>query len=183
GVELVQGASNNTVGGSVTGTGNVIAFNQSNGIAVGTDATDAGTVNNALLGNSIFSNGALGIDLGNDGPTPNHAGNVNAGPNGFQNFPVLTSALESAGGGIAIQGTLQSLFNSPFTLEFFSSPSADPSGFGEGETFLGSITVATDGSGNATFTANFATAPALGSAITATATDINNNTSEFSQFV
>ena len=56
---------------------------------------------------------------------------------------------------------------------------ADPSGFGEGETFIGDATVITDGNGDATFTVVFAGVPA-GEAITATATDIAGNTSEFS---
>jgi hypothetical protein len=182
GVELSQGPTSNTVGGTVTGTANIIAFNGSNGIVVGNSATDNSTIGNDLLTNSIFSNSALGIDLGNDGPTPNHPGNVIVGPNGLQNFPVLTSAIESPGS-ITIQGTLQSLSNTAFTVQFFSSPVPDPSGFGEGETFLGTISVSTDGSGNATITATFPTAPPLGDVITATATGPSTGTSEFSQFV
>src|SRR5262249_1482087 len=75
------------------GVGNVIAFNGGAGVVVGTDtahgflATQAGT-GNAVLGNSIFANAGLGIDLGNaDGVTPNDPGDADTGPNNFQNFP------------------------------------------------------------------------------------------------
>src|SRR5262249_35066276 len=67
-------------------------------------------------------------------------------------------------------------------IEFFSSPSADPSGFGEGKVFLGSTNVFTDGGGNFTFTTSVP-AVAFGASISATATDPNSNTSEFSQAI
>ena len=51
-----------------------------------------GTTNNSIRGNSIFSNNYLGIDLNGDGVTTNHSGFL-AGPNDFQNYPVITNAL------------------------------------------------------------------------------------------
>ena len=61
-----------------------------------------------------------------------------------------------------------------------SSPTCDASGNGEGQTFLGAVTVNTDGNGDAAW--NLAGLPqvAVGSVITATATSPTNNTSEFS---
>jgi hypothetical protein len=53
-------------------------------------------------------------------------------------------------------------------------------GYGEGETYLGSKTVTTDGSGNATLSATGLAATTVGHTITATATDSSGNTSEFS---
>ena len=73
--------------------------------------------------------------------------------------------------------------NTQFTIEFFSNTACDPSSFGEGETFIGSTTVMTDGSGDVDFAASFGATVPVGKYITATATDPDNNTSEFSQCV
>jgi len=79
---------------------------------------------------------------------------------------------------------LNSTANTTFVIEFFSNASPDSSGFGEGQTFLRSITVATDGMCNASFNnISFSTNVPAGQWITATATDPNGNTSEFSQAV
>src|SRR5262249_33841646 len=137
---------------------------------------------NAILGNSIFSNSRLGIDLGGSGvPVPNDSlGHV--GPNNYQNFPVLSSASNSASG-TTIQDTLHSSPSTNFIVEFFSNVAADPSRFGQGRPSPGPPTVTTDSIGNASFTTTFATQVPAGQFVTSTATDPNNNTSEFSQAV
>ena len=108
-----------------------------------------GGVNNSFLTNSVFQNGGLAVDLSNNGVTTNDAGDGDAGPNGLQNFPVLASAIPS-GGNTTIAGSLNSLAGTTFRIEFFSSPTADASGYGEGQAYLGAATATTDGSGNAT---------------------------------
>ncbi len=168
GVWIISG-DDNTIGGTATSESNVIAFNVLDGVFV---QAGPGT-GNAILSNSIFSNTGLGIDLGQDGVTLNDPEDDDTGVNNLQNFPVLTSA--STGG---VQGTLNSTPNTAFLLEFFANSTCDFSGFGEGETFLGSTNVSTDGSGNTNFTGIFPVP--LGTFVTATATDPNNNTSEFS---
>ena len=122
----------------------------------------------------------LGIDLGNDGPTLNDTGDTDIGANNLQNFPVITSAV-SGGGTTTVQGPLNSKPLTEFRLEFFSNTACDPSGHGEGETFIGFTDVTTDGSGNASFMVTFPIAVPAGQLITATATDPNGNTSEFSE--
>ena len=172
----IDGASNNTIGGASVEARNVIAHNGGSGVLVRATATTG----DAILGNSIFSNGALGIDLDHNGVTPNDPGDDDTGPNGLQNFPVLSSA---TGGvtSITIEGILNSTPNTDFRLEFFSNGACDPSGYGEGESFLGFTDVTTDASGNTTFTVTFSTPAPVGGFITATATDPDNNTSEFSK--
>ena len=173
---LIDGdASSNTIGGLATWLGNIIAFNGGAGVFV-----SSGT-NNDIRSNSMFSNAGLGIDLGADDVTPNDAGDGDTGANELQNFPVLTSA--TTGSSITLEGTLNSTPNIQFRLEFFSNSSCDPSGYGEGETYLGSTTVTTDGGGDASFTVTFAETVPVGHSITTTATDPNRNTSEFSQCV
>ena len=63
-------------------------------------------------------------------------------PNGFRkSLPVLTGATLN-GATTYIAGNFNSTAGTAFTLEFFYSPSCDPSGNGEGSSFIGSTTVA-----------------------------------------
>jgi hypothetical protein len=75
---------------------------------------------------------------------------------------------------------LNSTAGTSFRVEFFSNPACDPSGNGQGQAFLGSQNVLTDGGGNVTINASLATGNTAGQFIAATATDPNGNTSEFS---
>jgi hypothetical protein len=138
-------------------------------------------IGNAIGANSIHDNGGLGIDLGFDGVTSNEAGDPDTGPNNWQNFPVLTMAT-SSGGSTTIMGSIDSaVANStyPITIEFFSNPACDDSGHGEGQNFLGSLSV----SGPGAFTATLPVGVPPGDVVTATATDAQDNTSEFSACV
>lgn len=174
GVLLDAGASDNTIGGTSSGDANTIAFNNGPGISVGLNSTDT-TIGDEILGNSIYSNGSIGIDLGNDGVTPNDS-EGHSGPNLYQNFPVITAATSSITNA-SISATLSSTPNTTFTIQFFASSNLlNQAG---GETYLGELTnVMTDSSGNKSFTFS---CPAIEEPyITATATDPNGNTSEFS---
>jgi uncharacterized repeat protein (TIGR01451 family) len=179
GVFIQSGAFGNTVGGTTPGSGNVIAFN-SKGVVVGSNSADVATVGNSILGNSIFANATIGLDLGNDGPTPNHPTSPTPGPNDFQNYPELTSVA-----GNTIAGTLDSTPGHTFRLEFFESLQPGPGSQAQGQTFLGSTTVTTDATGKASFTVTLPVAINPGLAVTATATDTTpgatlGDTSEFS---
>jgi hypothetical protein len=101
------------------------------------------------------------------------------GPNELQNVPVLTTA-SFAAGMTTIAGTVDSTPSTAFRIEIFIGGECDPSGSGEGQTFIGSFDVMTNGSGDASFGPTaFATAnPNLFA--TATATGANGSTSEFS---
>jgi uncharacterized repeat protein (TIGR01451 family)/CSLREA domain-containing protein len=169
-------ANNGLFGGTVAGSANTIEFNSGYGVG------QLSGTGNAYLGNAINSNGVLGIDLGEDGVTANDAGDGDSGPNNKQNYPVLSSA-DSSADATTVGGTLNSAANTTFRLEFFASPACDPLGFGEGASYLGTTSVATDGSGNASFSAGSLAGSSNGSAITSTATDPLNNTSEFSHCV
>ena len=168
------------VGGISPGAGNTIAHNTAAGVHV-----ESSTV--AILRNSIFNNGpstagsqfGLGIDLGSGpGVAMNDPGDADTGPNGLQNYPVLTS-VASASGNVSIVGSLDSMPSTTYELEFFGNDALDPSGFGEGRTFLGATNVTTDASGHVAFEVSY---PLLAGALrpTATATDPLGNTSEFS---
>jgi hypothetical protein len=75
--------------------------------------------------------------------------------------------------GTTISGTLSSVAGTTFRIEFFTNPSPDPSGHGEGQTLLGSVTVTTDAGGNASFTASLPALPAGQPWLSATATVAN----------
>jgi trimeric autotransporter adhesin len=172
------------IGGMSPEAANVIAFN---GPPAGSDG--AGIVvgsggGHDILRNSIFSSNGLGIDLSNsfplDGVSPNDPAidkDSDFGPNGLQNFPVLTSARDSDGK-TTIKGKLNSDDLQTFTIQFFSSPEKDPSGNGEGKKFLGQKPVTTNADGNASFT--FKKKVPKGQFVTATATSLLDGTSEFS---
>jgi hypothetical protein len=184
GVVTYYGASNNLIGGLVAGAGNRIAFNVSTGVYVG-----EGT-GNAIRHNEIFANGALGIDLvpGSDGVTLNDTSDSDTGPNNLQNFPVITRVRTTGAIGVAgavgtIQFMLNSAANRTYAIDFFRSPTADSSGYGEGAVYVGSKPVTTDADGNVSASLVFSGIPG-GSYFTATATDTTtNDTSEFSQAV
>jgi hypothetical protein len=172
-------SSGTIIGGTETGVGNTIAFNTGTGVAI----TGAIAVGNSIRGNSIFDNGELGIDLVGGiedahGVTANDDGDPDVGPNLLQNFP--TVSLADAGASTHVVGSFNSTAYTEFTLDFYANTTADPSGFGEGERFLDSITVTTEGSGNANFDEFLPAATSPGEFITATATHPDGNTSEFS---
>ena len=178
GVVIVAGASENSIGGIVTGAGNVIMFNNASGILL---VGDAGT-GNAVSSNSVYMNGNLGMDLGDDDLTLNDSLDADGGPNNLQNFPMITEG-KSKNKGLEVKGALLSSLNTSYRLEFFSNNTCDPSGYGEGQTYLGFAQVETNSSGQATFKITLPDSLAQGAFITATATDPANNTSEFSQCI
>ena len=165
GVQLAS--SSNTIGGSAAGSGNTIDFNGSGLVGAGVQLV--GSVNqNEILSNSIFGNAGLGINLG-DGPTPNHAPGT-PGPNNYQNYPVLTLS-QSDGTTTTINGSLYSIPNTNFLLQFFSSPTEDHTGYGQGKVQIGSDEVQTDQNGNVTFTVPIGAGSIPGQFVSATATD------------
>jgi titin len=187
GVLVQNGATGNFIGGEGPPLeGNVIAYNTTFGVEV----TSSTTIDNLISANSITGNGGLGISLAGYPAIP-PPGGPNIGPNDFQNYPIL-NPYDTAG---TVTGTLNSTPNTTFILEFFANQNPDPSGFGQGQNYLPqAVTVAGSGAtltpfkvttnayGNATFSYNYT--PIAGAPfLTATATDPNNNTSQFSPWV
>ncbi len=178
--------SGSTIGGTAA-EGNVIAYNGGDGVAV-TSTQDFRSYGNAILSNSIFANDGLGIDLGDNGPDfPQDTAELRD-PNAGQDFPIITS-VTNMGDTTEIRGVVSSSSNpADLKLQFFANATADESGFGEGQTFLGEVEVRVGATGIATFTAIVDPLPTGQSVVTATATiltnissfNIANSTSEFS---
>ncbi len=159
---LIEGnATSNTIGGTAASDGNTIAFNGGTGVAVTGSA-----VSDSILTNSIFSNADQGIVLSGDG-------------NDLQVAPVLTSAVSSSTSTV-VAGTLTASPDTTYTLQFFSNPAADPSGSGQGETYLLTKSVTTNAAGVASFSVTIKAAVKAGDVISATATSPAGNTSAFS---
>jgi hypothetical protein len=177
GVFIADGASRNAI------EGNVIAHNADDGVLIGSNATiptPAGN-RNSVLGNSIFANGNLGIDLGpDDGVTTNDSNDPDAGPNDLLNKPVLTGAF-LLGDVLLLSGTINTELSKTLRIELFSTPTLNAAGQAEGKTFLGFIETDTDASNTVAFSTFLQTTKVkVGDFLTATATDQNGNTSEFS---
>jgi CSLREA domain-containing protein len=191
GVHLGCGATNNTIGGTSAGAGNVIAFNGSGSFTGGgvlVDGTQTVPMRNAILGNLIYSNtrklggpvaAGLDIDLGSDGQTPNDPGDGDTGPNGLQNYPVVIDV--SVVNGVAtVRGNLDSTPNQSYRIELFTYPYP----FQTGRHFLTFVDVSTNASGIASFAQAFPIGKInSGDEISATATDPFGNTSELSPSV
>ena len=163
GVRIDTGASGNSVGGVLTGVGNVIANNGGAGVDV------ISGNNNAIRRNSIFSNSGLGIILA-------------PGANNNQAAPTLTTSTTTSGV-TTVSGTLNAAASTQYTIEFYGNTTQDPTGFGEGRTFVGSTVVTTDSSGKATFSANTTTAVPVNQFVSSLAIDATGNTSQFSNDV
>lgn len=170
---ILRHASNTVIGGENSGDGNVITFSAASG-EVGAGINAIGNTGHTFIeGNSISGTGGLAIDFATQGVTPNDAGDAD----GTQNYPVLTSA-RFANGTVQVIGSLNSVANTAFRIEIFGNDSADPSGYGQGQSYLGFTSIVTDAAGNASFDVTLPVPPST-RAISSTATG-PNGTSEFS---
>ncbi|MCX6926454.1 MAG: right-handed parallel beta-helix repeat-containing protein [Verrucomicrobia bacterium] len=169
---IILSGNGNLLGGTNGTDGNVIAHNALAGVRLTSGRA------NAILGNRIFHNGGLAIDLGPLGVTANDPGDLDTGPNDLQNKPVLLAATPFESG-MTVSGTLNSLPNAAYRVEFFKTPICPRDNPPEAGHFLGSTNVATDASGNASITASLPGVFGAG-LISATASDTNGNTSEVS---
>lgn len=137
--------------------------------------------------NSIYGNGELGIDLSNsgtsgtllgDGVTPNGPANeLREGPNSLVNYPML---YEAEHGSTVVSGVYEGMANETYQLDFYSNETADPSGHGQGQVWIGSEFVTTDDTGVVNFSFSFDVDTLDGHTISATATNSMGSTSEFS---
>ena len=167
----------NTIGGTGAGALNVILGNLGTGVSVVRGAL------NAILGNAISGNGALGIDLGGNGVTANDGTKNPALPNSDMDFPVFTGR-SLVGTQLTVAGFVgsaagQSRFANA-RVEILQSD-IDASGYGQGRLYPG---LAADSASSGSFSGTLdVTGMGLtaGDAITATATDSLGNTSEFAR--
>lgn len=175
GIFLHTNSSDNRIGGDLASDSNIIAHNGGDGVLIGSDPTgsfpnEAGT-GNSLIRNLIFANGGLAIDLGaNNGTTANDLDDVDVGPNGLQNAPVITLAT-TVGDAILIRGSLDSLAGS-YRIDFYAGASA-----GQAQQFLGSLLDEIDVLGILTMVLVLEANVEVGSFVTAVATNLDTGDS------
>ncbi len=171
------------IGGTGPGEGNLIAFNSGSGSSTGA-IWNLG-LHVTIRGNSIHSNVGLGIDNGNIGVDANDPGDGDSGANAMQNFPIVSTVETTAprGAGTHVTGVLRSQPDTTFTLDFYGNDGCTPrpQDFLEGKTWLGEAEVTTDATGSTPFDVTLSASIAPGDVVSATATDPDGNTSEFSQ--
>ena len=176
----------NTIGGTGSNEGNVIAHNDNEGVM----ATNG--VGSAIRGNQIVDNGALGIDLGDDGTTANDAGDADDGVNRLQNYPEIQNASYDAGTNeVTVTYQVPSDPNAggdgasayPLTVDVYKAGTDNE----EGQAYLGTDTytasdynTSTSGPDPKTITFTPEVSVTENDHVVATATDANGNTSEFS---
>ncbi len=185
GILLLNSASNSTIGGTTAGQANTIAFSgEGSGAFDGVFVTSTAGTGNMIVANSIYDNTGLGIDLGGTGVTANDNLDGDTGANNLQNTPVLTTATTN-GSTVTVSGSLNSVASvTGMIIHFYATPSTGNLNARQGKRYLGSTTVNTNASGDATFTnVALSSAVSAGEIITATTTSAasNGNTSEFSQ--
>jgi hypothetical protein len=176
GVLIENGAASNTVGGAVSGAGNTIAFN-----TAGVVVQDNGTTADAIRGNAIYDNTAIGIGLGGTTFVANDS-QGHAGPNMLQDYPIVQTALINSSGDLVVSYSVPAADASatyPLAIDFYLADAT-----GQGETYLASDTYSATDLANGVKSVDLGSAAALGvapgDALVVTATDAAGNTSEFS---
>lgn len=186
GIGIGDNASDNTISKNIiTGTTGVGGVGGS-GVLVSSAGTGEPT-RNTITQNEIYNNAGLGIDIDESGGFTTAYGNgvtVNdgilsaAGVNELMDYPVVTIA-NLAGNSLTLSGYIGTTPNqSTFAgarVEFYRADS-DPSGHGEGRTYLGFLVADANGNFSGTLTVSGLTDA---DEITATATNVNGSTSEF----
>lgn len=200
GVDITDDSSNNTIGAignaDAPAEGNTIADNGGDGVVISTGHYQEASAGNGVRQNLIYGNYLLPIELGIGGLVPNSPGGPHSGPNDSQNYPEITESRDVVNGQV-VQGYLNSASNAAFTVDIYAiweeiNPATGDI-VAQGAQILGSPqTVRTDNNGNAVlrqFPANITPISLLNIgdvlqvALAGTATDGNNNTSEFGLYL
>ena len=170
-------ANNTQVGGKEARTSNRIAFNKRGGISIPFGQ------GNTIQGNAIYQNEGLAINLQQDHLTPNDSLDQDQGPNGLQNFPVLSIATARSANDLFVVGEFSSQPTQTYQLDFYAGRPDGPLRYQEAFAYLGSETVSTNAEGETRFSFHLPKSPSPGRYVTATATNSTGNTSELARSI
>jgi hypothetical protein len=133
GIRISQGPRKTVIGGTPE-EGNIIAHNGGCGIYI----TNHECTQNLISGNSFYQNAGLAIDLFAPGVNANDEGDDDEGANGLLNYPEITGVGLSCGA-MRIVGVVDTRNPQQCEIQIYKSD-PDPTGFGEGMTYLCSAT-------------------------------------------
>ena len=179
-IQIIAG-NNIQIGGVLAGQGNVFSGATVNGAVF----FSGGSTGVRIRGNRFTANVPRPIGFHNGFPVPNDLDDVDTGPNGLQNFPVLTAVNNLRPNGTRIAGTLDrpaSAGSRIYDIDFYVSASCHSSGRGEGDAFFRTFAFTSTGPTDESFSSlSFGAALPTGSVVTAIATErATGNSSEFS---
>ncbi len=155
------------------GPGNIFAGNRGGGIYIsnylgsGPNDDPDNSDENRIFQNSFYDNGGLAIDIEPAGFNVNDENDLDEGPNGLLNSPVITVANENEIAGTACASCIVEIYISDSLTSFY----------GEGRLYIGQATA--DGTG--AFSFPITDQIQVGQMIVALAIDPAGNTSEFSR--
>jgi CSLREA domain-containing protein len=191
GIIIAASAADNIIGGTNTTEANTIAYNQTGISVISISIASLVPDSNTLIGNSIYNNSVMGIDLVDDsngdqspdtdlGPNLNDANDIDTGSNDYLNFPVVNSTSATKGSLIIdFDLDVDDTATNGYRIEFYANSSADINGYGQGEFYLGSKDIAASVAGEIA-TLTIPTTFSDGSyAITATTTEKDASTDGF----
>lgn len=182
------GGSGNAIGAWDIGAGNTIAFNRGEGVNISSSNNSiiANAIyqnsNNAvrisgkgagitIVGNSMYTNGALGINWDPAPPYTNDMPDLD----GIPNMP--TSVISDS---VYVRGVLLGVAHAVYRLDYYGNDVCDPSGYGEGQYYYGSSNITCDVNGYVSFMYSIPPSAAGRNNVTVTATEPDGSTSEFS---
>ncbi len=172
--------------------GNTVSTNEINNNGAGIQIVELPTtaaIDNAIRANRIWGNQGYSLQLANGIGSPHDDAqfglppDFDEGANHLQNPPHLTG-VSIVQGQTTITGNIDAQAGS-YTLDFFSNPSCPNATQRDGEFYLGAAPLNATGTAQVPNTSFSIVLPvtAQGSGFTATATDADGNTSEFSSCV
>jgi CSLREA domain-containing protein len=161
----VQYATDNQIGGTQPGAGNVIAQNNSTGVDVLGDVNSGRATGTSILGNSIVGNAGPGILVYEETYE--------------EPAPVVTGFANDLSGDGTVSVGLGDAVDGDHRIEVFVSQTCDSSGAGEGQLFAGAATLSVEG-GSGTAVVDVPGGVDMNAIVTSTATAPDGSTSEFS---